>query len=84
MSFTNRFIRLTFFPVIVLNLAFSQSDDKLLNVHFNDRPLVEVLDQLIQNEKLLIIYQDKYVRDKNVTFSCDSCKIGRASCRERV
>ncbi len=73
MSFTNRFIRLAFPLVILLNLALSQSDDKLINVHFNDRPLVGVLDQLIQNEKLLIIYQDDHVRDKNVTFSCDSC-----------
>jgi hypothetical protein len=73
MLFINRFIRFTFFSVILLNLAFSQSNDELFNVQFNDSPLDEVLDQLIQNENLLIVYQDNHVRGKNVTFSCDSC-----------
>ncbi len=73
MLFINRFIRFAFFSVILLNLTFSQSDSASINVHFDDRPLVEVLDQLIQNENLLIIYQDKHVRDINVTFSCENC-----------
>ncbi len=73
MSFINRFIRFTFCTIFLLNLAVSQSDDELLNVYFDNRSLVEVLDQLIQNESLLIIYQDSHVYGKNVTFSCDSC-----------
>lgn len=73
MLLMNRFNRFTYFSVILLNLALSQSDNRKITVHFNDRPLVEVLDQLIQDEKLLIIYQDDHVRGKNVTFSCEGC-----------
>lgn len=73
MSYIDRIIRFTFFTTFLINLAFSQSDSTSINVNFNDRPLVEVLDQLIQNESLLIIYQDNHVRGKNVTFSCDNC-----------
>ena len=73
MSFMNRFNRFIIFTIFLLNLALSQTDDELINVYFDDRPLVEVLDQLIQNESLLIIYQDNHVRGKNVSLSCDSC-----------
>ena len=73
MLFINRFIRFAFFPILLLNLAFSQSDSASINVHFSDRSLVEVLDQLIQNENLLIIYQDNHVQGKVVTIKCDSC-----------
>lgn len=73
MSFIDRIIRFIISTIFLINLAFSQSDDTSINVHFNDRPLVEALDQLIQNEKLLIIYQDNHVQDKIVTINCDNC-----------
>lgn len=73
MLLMNRFNRFTYFSVILLSLALSQSDNRIITVHFNDHPLVKVLDQLIQDEKLLIIYQDDHVRGKNVIFSCESC-----------
>lgn len=73
MSFIDRIIRFIISTIFLINFAFSQSDDASINVHFNDRPLVEVLDQLIQNEGLLIIYQDNHVQDKIVTINCDNC-----------
>jgi hypothetical protein len=77
-SYINRVIRFTFLSILfLLNSVAPQSDDRLITVHFNDRPLIKVLDQLIRNENLLIIYQDDHVRTKNVTFSCDSCTANR-------
>lgn len=73
MSYINRVIRFAFFTIFLLNLALSQSNDILINAHFNDHSLAEVLDQLIQNEDLLIIYQDNQVQGKIVTINCDGC-----------
>ena len=58
--------------ILASNPAFSIENSGIF-FQFNNQPLTTVLDTLIENYNISVVYQDNYLENVNVTAQCDNC-----------